>query len=205
MLPNDPAERRVRVALAGHRGDTATIREHTDDPDWKVRTSALLALARAGTLEPSDLDRASSDPRPEVRMTAAELASRTAEPSLVALLADPDPRVVEVACWSAGERVPPEPGTVNRLGAIATSHPDALCRESAIAALGAIGDDAGLAAIIGGLEDKPAVRRRAVVALAPFEGPEVDAALARARHDRDRQVRETVEELFGAVPPAIGD
>ena len=50
---------------------------------------------------------------------------------------------------------------------VARSHDDPLCRESAIAALGAIGDPGGLAAILAGLVDKPEVRRRAVIALAP--------------------------------------
>ena len=45
--------------------------------------------------------------------------------------------------------------------------------------------------------DKPAVRRRAVIALVSFEGPDVDAAWDRARTDRDRQVRDAVEELLG--------
>jgi len=38
------------------------------------------------------------------------------------------------------------------------------------------------------------VRRRAVIALAPFEGPEVDAALEAARTDRDWQVRQAAED-----------
>jgi HEAT repeat protein len=70
-----------------------------------------------------------------------------------------------------------------------------LCREAAIAALGAIGHPDGLPAILAGLEDKPAVRRRAVIALAPFEGAEVTEALARARLDRDWQVRQAAEDL----------
>ncbi|MST32935.1 HEAT repeat domain-containing protein, partial [Acidimicrobiaceae bacterium USS-CC1] len=44
--------------------------------------------------------------------------------------------------------------------------------------------------------DKPAVRRRAVLALAPFEGPEVDAALRQALEDRDWQVRQAAEDLL---------
>jgi hypothetical protein len=35
-----------------------------------------------------------------------------------------------------------------------------------------------------------------VLALAPFEGPEVDAALERARTDRDWQVRQAAEDLL---------
>ena len=64
-----------------------------------------------------------------------------------------------------------------------------------MAALGAIGDQAGLAAILVATTDRPAVRRRAVLALAPFEGPEVDDALTRARSDRDWQVRQAAEDL----------
>ena len=86
---------------------------------------------------------------------------------------------------------------VEALVRVARSHADALCRESAVAALGAISDRAGLPAILAGLDDKPEVRRRAVIALAPFDGPEVDAALLRASTDRDKQVRAAVAELRG--------
>jgi HEAT repeat protein len=197
MQSSDPADVRRRVALAGHRGDPTTIRAEVDHPDWRVRASALRALDRSGSLTAADLDRSLSDPEPEVRGTAVELAAKTPEPSLLAALSDTDPRVVEVACWSTAERRPPEPGAVARLVDVAGSHDDPLCRESAIAALGAIGQEAGLSSVIAGLDDKPAVRRRAVVALAAFDGPRVDAALERARGDSDRQVRDAVDELLG--------
>jgi HEAT repeat protein len=70
-------------------------------------------------------------------------------------------------------------------------------REAAVAAIGAIGDELGLPAVLKATTDKPAVRRRAVLALAAFDGPEVDAAWERARSDRDRQVRDAVDELLG--------
>src|SRR5206468_2231703 len=79
---------------------------------------------------------------------------------------------------------------------IVFSHDEALCRESAVAALGAIGDDSGLPAILHATADKPAVRRRAVVSLAPFSGPEVTEALLRAREDRDWQVRQAAEDML---------
>ena len=66
---------------------------------------------------------------------------------------------------------------VGRLAALVHDHGEPLVREAAVAALGAIGDRAGLEAILAATRDKPAVRRRAVLALAPFEGAEVDAAL----------------------------
>jgi HEAT repeat protein len=114
-------------------------------------------------------------------------------------LADADPRIVEVAAWASGEREPPEPGVVAVLAALVTGHPDALCREAAVAALGAIGDPLGLPAVLAACDDKATVRRRAVLALAPFDGPAVDAALARATGDRDLQVRHAAEDLLS--PP----
>jgi hypothetical protein len=53
---------------------------------------------------------------------------------------------------------------------------------------------------LGALADKATVRRRAVIALAPFDGDAVDAALARAREDRDWQVRQAAEDLSGSSP-----
>jgi len=87
-------------------------------------------------------------------------------------------------------------GSVEALGRVATSHADPLCREAAVAALGAIGHGSGLATVLAALNDKPAVRRRAVVALAAFEGDEVEAALRRALEDRDWQVRQVAEDLL---------
>ena len=57
------------------------------------------------------------------------------------------------------------------------------------------GDDTALPIIIAALEDKAPVRRRAIVALANFEGPEVEAALERAGEDKDWQVRAAVTQL----------
>jgi HEAT repeat protein len=82
------------------------------------------------------------------------------------------------------------------LAATGTGHADPLCREAAVAALGAIGHPAGLPAVIGALNDKPAIRRRAAAALAAFVGPEVDAALRRCLEDRDWQVRQVAEDLL---------
>ena len=44
--------------------------------------------------------------------------------------------------------------------------------------------------------DIATVRRRAIIALAPYDGPEVEAALERARSDRDWQVRQAAEDLI---------
>ena len=211
--------RREQTAVAGHLGRAATARGCMDDTDPAVRATALRALDRAGDLRTDELTVALGDPAAVVRVAAVELAAARADVALdgaAALLDDSDSRVVEAAAWACGEKAGPASfddscpddsgqsstasgsaaaAVVARLARLAGTHEDALCRESAIAALGAIGDPAGLPAILAGLDDKPAVRRRAVIALAPFDGPEVDEALARAGRDRDRQVRAAAAEL----------
>jgi len=197
--PAGVAARRRQAALAGHRGDPDTARRLLGDPEPAVRGTALGALQRLGQLRPDELAAAMADPSPVVRARGAEVAATwpgDAEPSLLGLLGDDDNGVVEMAAWAAGERQPPEPASVAVLAAMATGHDDALCREAAVAALGAIGDPAGLDAILAATTDKATVRRRAIIALAAFEGPRVDAALQAARTDRDWQVRQAAEDLL---------
>lgn len=194
----DDIARRRDVAVAGHRGDVATIRAFLHDPAPAVRATALGALARAGALTTDDLEGGLADGDPTVRSRTAELCAGQPgdePPALAAVLDDGEPSVVEAAAWASGERVPPERDIVAELSRVATGHDDPLCREAAVAALGAIGDQAGLPAVLEATTDRPAVRRRAVLALAPFEGPEVDAALARALEDRDWQVRQAAEDI----------
>ena len=123
------------------------------------------------------------DHEPVVRARAAEVTAvlgPVAARVALRALADPDARVVEAGCFALGEIGQGGVSTVTTLSDVGRDHPDPLCREAAVAALGAIGDPGGLPAILHATTDKPAVRRRAVLALAPFEGPEVDAALERA-------------------------
>jgi HEAT repeat protein len=190
-------ERRRLVALAGHVGDGQAARTGLSDQAPSVRTSALGALDRLGLLSDDDLARALADPSASVRRRACELTSVRAGVPMATMLDDVDPSVVEMAAWALGERR--ERAAVSALSSLASAasgHADPLCREAAVAALGAIGDPAGLTAILGALDDKPAIRRRAAVALAAFEGPAVDAALRRCLDDRDWQVRQVAEDLL---------
>ena len=196
---NASSDKRRQAAIAGHQGDRAKARALLEDPDPGVRGTALGALGRAGGLEPGDLRQALGDPDPGVRRRACEEAIGFGEIDLVPMLSDEEPPVAEAAAWALGERSHAGPFAVERLTAVAGEHRDALCREAAVAALGAIGDPAGLAAVLAAASgDRPAVRRRAVVALAAFDGPEVDAALRAALDDRDWQVRQAAEELLDA-------
>lgn len=190
--------RRQHAALCGHLGDEAGARSLLHDPDGAVRATALAALGRMDSLTTDDLSRALLDPDHVVRRRACALTVPFLQVDLVKHLDDGDPVVTEQAAWALGERGENAGRTaVIQLSRIATKHDDALCREAAVAALGAIGDSAGLSAILQATTDKPAIRRRAVIALAPFDGPEVDEALRRALSDRDWQVRQAAEDIGG--------
>jgi HEAT repeat protein len=195
---DDPARRRRAAAESGHTGEQATARPLLDDPDPGVRATALGALARMGSVTADDVCRALTDSDAGVRRRACHVAAQLpalAETELIACLDDPDPTVVETAAWALGERGHAAPAITERLSSIATTHDEPLCRESAIAALGAIGDERGLPAILAGTRDRATVRRRAIIALTPFSGADVDAALRLAKDDKDWQVRQAAEDL----------
>ncbi len=185
------------MARAGHVGDTDRARSGLSDPSPTVRSTALGALDRLGALTDDEVTTGLSDTDPAVRRRAAELSATRHRVAVLDRLDDPDPSVVEMTAWAMGERE--ETAAVDRLAELSAAeggHSDPLCREAAVAALGAIGDPAGLPAVLAALDDKPAIRRRAAVALAAFEGPEVDAALQRCLDDRDWQVRQVAEDLL---------
>lgn len=198
------AQRRRTAALAGHLDDVDGARALTSDADEKVRATAYAALGRLDRLDAADLTAALADQSPYVRRRAATLAADATErdtvfASLFGLLSDDDDDlVVEAAAWSFGEWAQDNPGldrTIAELARQSEFSEEPLVREAAAAALGAIGDERGLPAILRACTDKPAVRRRAVLALAPFDGPEVEAAIDKALADRDWQVRQAAEDL----------
>jgi len=198
-LPN-AAQRRRAVTIAGHTGDLATARAALTDDDSGVRNAALGALERLGRLTDDELVAAFGDPTVDVRRRAAEVAATHPTVDLVPLLDDVDARVIEVAAWSCGEHESGRSEIVERLLSLATDADEPLVRESAVAALGAIGDERAIEVVIAATSDKPAVRRRAVLALAPFighddRGDDVDEAIDRALEDRDWQVRQAAEDL----------
>ena len=189
------AERRRVVALAGHMGDPDVARAGLDDPEPTVRGTALGALHRLGALRHDELRASFRDPSAHVRRRAAEVGAHYPMISMIDLLHDTDASVAEVAAWSCGEHETVDDAVLERLIELATDHEDPLVREASVAALGAIGDERGLPAILAGCTDKPAIRRRAVLALAPFEGESVEIALEAALLDRDWQVRQAAEDL----------
>jgi HEAT repeat protein len=211
------------VAALGLHGDSgvevdAQLTHASDDESPHVRAAVIGAFVRVGGCEAATTGwaRAIRDDAPSVRRRAAELT-----PPLVAMhgldaatlglltdrLRDDDITVVEAAAYALGELgsdtiaessiAQRSTGgvAVTALAVVATEHDDAIAREAAVGALGALGDPAGLPAVLAACRDKATVRRRAVLALAPFDGPDVDAALTAALTDRDWQVRQAAEDL----------
>ncbi len=177
----------------------ALIRSNLHSDVARHRVLALRAGVRQELIGCDDWINALTDTDVDVRREAlnlvavADVSDERIFAEILRALDDPDPLVVDGAVFALAEHL--YVASVERLSVIAREHDDARCRESAVAALGAIGDDRGRAAVLAALDDKPAVRRRAIVALANFEGSDIEAALARASEDRDWQVRAAVSQL----------
>ena len=230
---NDAYTRRLDAVMAGHRGDGTAAEQLLTDEDPSVRAAALGALARCGALTAAHVSMALEDPAAQVRCRAAELAPP--DMPLVHLLADENASVVEAAATALGER-DWDATPVSELCRVATGHDDDLCRESAIAALGAIAagldidddpqdgdpyngdppdedashasDDgwkqrvaarcAALEVLLAAMDDRPQIRRRALLGLHQFADESAEAAVRAALDDNDRQVRAVAGELLGA-------
>ncbi|MEZ5383727.1 MAG: HEAT repeat domain-containing protein [Microthrixaceae bacterium] len=180
-----------------------------DDPHPVLRAARLSALSRHGRLDEATLLDAVSDPSQRVRLRALALAGEHPEllaPGLIAgvleALAGDDQLVAEAAAAALGE-APHDAATsdvVAALAAAATEHNERLVREAAVAALGSLGHQDGLAAVLSANSDVATVRRRAVLALAAFDGPAVEERLNAALTDRDWQVRQGAEDLLDSAP-----
>jgi HEAT repeat protein len=213
IVPIEPVSaRRAAAAISGHSGDIIGARQALNDPEASIRCLGYGALSRLGALDPATVLAGFQDSDTRVVRRVIECVAQgpgnsEIDAALVDLIAGGQDVVAETAAWALGERHQPTedgdevaPGEIIRALIVATTqHDDALVRESAAAALGAIGHPDGLPAILIATQDKATVRRRAVLALAAFDGPEVTEALTRARTDRDWQVRQAAEDLLGAT------
>lgn len=200
--------------IAGHVGDRQVAIDGLGATDPGCRAAALGALRRLNILDYKILTTALIDESITVQRRALQLGAvlhlpdepetdnadsaylateRTAFACAVVALLDNDD-VAEEAAFCLGELGITEPGAVDRLEHQARHHQDSLCRESAVAALGSLG--VGLQTVLGATGDIATVRRRAVIALAAFNGPAVEEALTRALEDRDWQVRQAAEDLL---------
>ena len=186
---------RQRVIELSLNGEFQVITEYLEHPNPDVRATALRVLDNEGKLEKGIVERSLSDSAFKVRSALAYLLSTNREIPAMKFLLDEDAEIVEIACWGIGERGDTSAEVLDVLQSITESHSDSLCRESAVAALGALGNRDALGSILKAVEDIATVRRRAVLALAPFDGPEVELAITKALEDRDWQVRQAAEDI----------
>jgi HEAT repeat protein len=191
----DDTNSRLNAVLAGYRGDHELVQQSLLSQDPLVRIAGLGALSRLGLLDAKQLGIFANDADYRVRRRVAELAASWPTFDLSPLLGDDHESVVEMAAWACGEHEIVSDVILERLIHLTLHGDDPLIREAAVAALGAIGDQRGLPAILQACTDKPAIRRRAVLALAPFAGAEVDSAIESALQDRDWQVRQAAEDI----------
>lgn len=187
---------RFDIITAGFRNDAGTARSGLDSADPAIRSSALRALARIGVLGAAELNPALGDADAEVRRTAVELSAPHPDVDVTGLLNDSDVFVAEMSAWCLGERPAATDSEIVALVDATLNHHEALVREAAAAALGSLGDPRGLDAVIAACSDRPTVRRRAVLALAPFDDPRVETVLRAALGDRDWQVRQNAEDML---------
>ena len=186
---------RQRIIELSLNGEFQVVTEYLEHPEPDVRATALRVLDNEGKLEKGIVERSLSDSAFKVRNALAYLISRNRDIPAMKFLLDEDAEIVEIACWGIGERGDASAEVLDVLQSITESHSDSLCRESAVAALGALGNRDALGSILKAVEDIATVRRRAVLALAPFDGPEVELAIAKALEDRDWQVRQAAEDI----------
>ena len=125
-------------------------------------------------------------------------ARRSPARTLLALLADDDAWVAEAAAFALGEHP--------RRGRHASPRSRARRRDATTIRWCArprsprsarSGDPSTLPRVLAACDDKPAIRRRAVLALAAFEGPRSRRVCAPRSTDPDWQVRQAAEDLLG--------
>ncbi|GIU84237.1 MAG: hypothetical protein KatS3mg008_1012 [Acidimicrobiales bacterium] len=206
------AERRLlpaeRVVLEGWKGEASP--DWVSHPDPRVRVLGLGALHRSGRLTPALLRTTARDEDRWVRARTAELcaareyAGQTVE-TLLRLLADPDPAVVEAAAWALGRALTrgtlrSDTAIVSACARVATGHADGRCRETAVAALGATRDDLAVPPLRHALGDRRPVRRRAAIALSRIGTESALECLKALTDDPDLVVRQTARDALEGRP-----
>lgn len=185
--------------LAALTADPLPWLEH-DDP--AVRRLAISALSSrpAAPQTAAELGRMlAGDPEPRVRAAAAEalgMHGPAATAPLLRATADADPLVAEAVATALGEVG--AAAAVPWLIRLATDRGDRLAAEAAVASLGAIGDERAVDTLVElAASGPPQIRRRSIVALTAFDGPQAEAAVRAGLEDRNPMVREVAQMIVG--------
>ncbi len=175
--------------------------EYLGDADATIRRLAVSACSGNVTAQVAVILKhiLEADGDARVRAEAAEVLAEIGGPALEALLqaaSDNSGIVREAVATGFGELA--DRTTLPWLLDAAANDTEKLVREAAVAALGAIGDERAVPLLLDlVVTGPPQVRRRCVVALSVFDGPEIEAAIRAARDDRNPMVREAAEMVIG--------
>jgi HEAT repeat protein len=170
----------------------------SDDPILRRMATTALSPSRAHENREA-LAALTQDDDPSLRAAAAEKLGSCGSEALKTLSTlehDPDPTVREALATAYGEIDSPD--TVPWLADAARDDSDRHVKEAATAALGAVGDNAGLETLLLLINDgPPQVRRRAIAAITVFDDERVEPVIRRAALDRNPGVREAAEMVVG--------
>jgi HEAT repeat protein len=170
----------------------------SDDPVLtRIATTALTPSQAFENMKA--LTALTQDADPSLRAAAAEKLGSCGSEALETLSRleyDPDPTVRECLATAYGEIDSAD--TVAWLSFAARDDSDRHVKEAATAALGAIGNNAGLETLLLLINDgPPQVRRRAIAAITVFDDERVEPAIRLAALDRNPGVREAAEMVVG--------
>ncbi len=183
------------VVVASFTGDFDAARGGFDDLNARIRAAATTSMSRLGILTPQHLNDALRDSEAEVRLAAVNATLGLGAFELRPFLRlESDPMVLEAIVFTIGEKL--EEGAYPELCQIALDHPDALCREAAVAAIANFQREDSLEVLAKASGDKPAIRRRVAIALAGLESDRATELLQQLSKDRDWQTRQIADELL---------
>ena len=183
------------VVVASYRNEPDVVVIALDDHCERVRAAAISAMVRMGMADNPIVAKALGDSAIEVRLAGARAAKSLLDfPLIPYLKSEQDPLVLEAIIFAVGERGETE--AFDELCSIALKHPDALCREAAIAAFANFQNEASMSVLQVAALDKAPIRRRVAIALAGLEDTQASELLKKLSKDRDWQTRQIADELL---------
>jgi HEAT repeat protein len=190
---------RAELVRAFISNDINTLLESLDSDDEKEVAAGLSYLVHLRQINAKKILKFLESPSAAIKRRAALGLSdlkpdKSVISKMIEALEDGDPIFVSYLLYAMGELKFKE--FAKPIEQTILNHPDERVREFGVGALGAIGDKESLNTIIICLKDhKARVRRRAILALASYKGPEVEKAIESAKSDRDYQVRQNATFL----------
>ncbi len=220
-MAEDLVSSRRKVGILGHIGSTSDLEFYLSSNSEGVQLSLISGLARHNKLTLNLAKQFFEVPRSKVKIRTLENLKNICDIDLsknnqilncliAKSLQDADPLVNVYGLIALSDLVEQEYSTsggciqfadfVKVVCDLVDNASDYRVREAGVATLGVFGltgEYSGLDTVIShAANDKPKVRRRAVLALATYTGSNVEKALIMAAQDKDWQTRQAAEDLL---------